>query len=83
MSPAVAAASTAAWNDEAHVRANRGLYREKFARLTPLVAEALPTRHPDAAFYLWARTPDDDAEFARRLHAEKAVSVLPGSYLAP
>ena len=81
MSPAVAAASIAAWNDEAHARANRDLYREKFARLTPLIAQALPTRHPDAAFYLWARTPDDDAQFARRLHAEKAVTVLPGSYL--
>ena len=81
MSPAVAAASIAAWNDEAHVRANRDLYREKFARLAPLVTEALPTRHPDAAFYLWARTPDDDAQFARRLYAEEAVTVLPGSYL--
>jgi N-succinyldiaminopimelate aminotransferase len=81
MSPAVAAASIAAWNDEAHVRVNRDLYREKFSRLTPLVAESLPTRHPDAAFYLWARTPDDDARFARRLYAEEAVSVLPGSYL--
>jgi N-succinyldiaminopimelate aminotransferase len=81
MSPAVAAASIAAWNDETHVRANRDLYREKFARLTPLVAESLPTRHPDAAFYLWARTPDDDAQFARRLCAEEAVAVLPGSYL--
>jgi N-succinyldiaminopimelate aminotransferase len=81
MSPPVAAASIAAWNDEAHVRVNRGLYREKFSRLTPLVAESLPTRHPDAAFYLWARTPDDDARFARRLYAEEAVSVLPGSYL--
>ena len=37
---------------------------------------------PDAAFYLWARTPIDDALFARRLLAEQAVTVLPGSYLA-
>jgi N-succinyldiaminopimelate aminotransferase len=37
---------------------------------------------PDAAFYLWAPTPIDDAVFAKRLLAEQAVTVLPGSYLA-
>lgn len=81
MSPAVAAASIAAWNDEAHVRANRELYRQKFVRLAPLVAQVLRTEQPDAAFYLWARVPGDDAEFARALYAQQAVSVLPGSYL--
>jgi len=82
MSPAVAAASLAAWSDEAHVRANRAKYAEKFLKLTPRVAAVCPTAQPDAAFYLWARVPGDDAEFARRLYAEEAVTVLPGSYLA-
>jgi N-succinyldiaminopimelate aminotransferase len=82
MSPAVAAASLAAWSDEAHVRANRAKYAEKFMQLTPRVAAVCPTALPDAAFYLWARVPGDDAQFARRLHAEEAVTVLPGSYLA-
>jgi N-succinyldiaminopimelate aminotransferase len=36
---------------------------------------------PDGAFYLWMRTPIDDAEFVRRLHHEYNVLVLPGSYL--
>jgi N-succinyldiaminopimelate aminotransferase len=82
MSPAVAAASIAAWSDESHVRANRALYREKFARLGPAVAAVLPAARPEAAFYLWARVPGDDAGFAQRLYAEEAVTVLPGSYLA-
>ena len=37
---------------------------------------------PEAAFYLWARTPIDDALFAQRLLAEENVAVLPGSYVA-
>jgi N-succinyldiaminopimelate aminotransferase len=82
MSPAVAAASLAAWSDETHVRANRMKYAEKFARLTPQVAAVCPTSLPDAAFYLWARVPGDDAQFAHRLYTEEAVTVLPGSYLA-
>ena len=82
MSPAVATASIAAWNDEAHVRANRALYAAKFAALQPRLAAALPAAMPDAAFYLWAATPIDDAVFAKRLLAEQAVTVLPGSYLA-
>ena len=81
MSPAVVAASLAAWRDEAHVRANRALYAAKFAALQPRVDAVLPCAMPDAAFYLWARTPIDDADFARRLHAATAVTVLPGSYL--
>jgi N-succinyldiaminopimelate aminotransferase len=82
MSPAVAAASVAAWNDEEHVRANRAAYAAKFAALEPRLAEALPCTMPDAAFYLWAAVPGEDAEFARRLYAAQAVTVLPGSYFA-
>ena len=82
MSGAVAAASLAAWKDETHVVQNRAAYRAKFTRLAPLLATALPCAMPQAAFYLWARTPGDDAAFARRLLAEENVAVLPGSYLA-
>jgi len=81
MSPAVAAASVAAWNDEEHVRANRRMYAEKFALLQPRVDAVLRAPRPDAAFYLWAKVPGDDAGFAQRLYAEEAVSVLPGSFL--
>lgn len=82
MSPAVQAASVAAWNDEAHVEDNRRLYREKFASVTPILAPHLGVEVPDAGFYLWARTPVPDTEFARRLVAEYNVAVLPGSFLA-
>jgi len=43
MAPPVQAASVAAWNDEAHVLENRRQYREKFAAVTPLMAEVLDT----------------------------------------
>ncbi|MEF8719267.1 MAG: succinyldiaminopimelate transaminase [Candidatus Accumulibacter necessarius] len=82
MNPAVQAASVAAWNDEAHVRENRRQYREKFAAVTPRLAEVLPAAIPDAGFYLWVRTPVSDSEFARRLLAGYNVILLPGTYLA-
>ncbi len=84
MNPAVQAASVAAWNDEAHVLENRRQYREKFAAVTPLLADALGATQPDASFYLWVRTPagTSDTDFARRLLAAYNVVVLPGSYLA-
>jgi len=82
MSPPVQAASIAAWNDEAHVRENRALYRRKFEAVIDVLKPVLPVQWPDAAFYLWLQTPIDDCEFTRRLHQAEAVSVLPGSYLA-
>jgi N-succinyldiaminopimelate aminotransferase len=82
MNPAVQAASIAAWNDEAHVRDNRRQYAEKFHEVTPLIARHLDCQAPDAGFYLWARTPIPDAEFARELLRQKNVVVLPGSFLA-
>jgi len=81
MSPAVVAASLAAWRDETHVRANRAEYARKFAELAPKVAAVCRVRPPDAAFYLWTPVSGDDAGFAQALYAEEGVSVLPGSYL--
>ncbi|HYL89038.1 MAG TPA: succinyldiaminopimelate transaminase [Burkholderiales bacterium] len=82
MSLAVQAASVAAWNDERHVEDNRRLYREKYAAVLPIVRAPLHTEMPDGGFYLWMRTPIEDAEFARRLHGQYNVLVLPGSFLA-
>ncbi|MGC9163057.1 MAG: succinyldiaminopimelate transaminase [Thiomonas sp.] len=82
MNPAVQAASTEAWGDEAHVAHNRALYREKFAAVLPILQPVMDVRLPDAGFYLWAGTPIDDTEFARGLLEKYNVTVLPGSYLA-
>jgi N-succinyldiaminopimelate aminotransferase len=82
MSPPVQVASTAAWQDEAHVLENRRLYREKFETALSIMKPVMDVEMPDAAFYLWARTPLPDDEFTRRLYEAQAVSVLPGSYLA-
>jgi N-succinyldiaminopimelate aminotransferase len=82
MSTVVQAASIAAWNDEQHVIANRNLYREKFAQVTPLLADVLDVALPDAAFYLWAGVKGSDTDFARDLLGLYNVTVLPGSYLA-
>ena len=82
MSPTVQQASITAWNDEAHVVENRRLYREKFAAALEILRPAIEVEMPDAAFYLWLKTPIPDTEFARRLYQQQAVTVLPGSYLA-
>ena len=86
MGGAVQAASAAAWGDEAHVRENRRLYRDKFAQVMPILQPVMDVRLPDASFYLWAGVPPafggDDAAFARALYAACHVTVLPGSFLA-
>ena len=83
MSGMVQAASIAAWDDEVHVVANRDMYRQKFAAVTPVLAKVLDVKLPDAGFYLWAGVPGgDDQAFARDLLAQYNVTVLPGSFLA-
>jgi len=82
MSLPVQLASIAAWRDEEHVRANRRLYAEKYRAVLPLVAAPLATAMPEGGFYLWVRTPIDDAGFARELQRQYNVLVLPGSFLA-
>jgi len=75
-------ASIAAWNDEAHVKANRDLYREKFDAVLAILGDVLEVQRPDGGFYLWAKTPMDDEAFTRELFAREHVTVVPGSYLS-
>ena len=74
-------ASAVAWDDDAHVAANRALYREKFDRVLPILAPWLDVTRPDGGFYLWSQVPDDEA-FTRGLYEQQHVSILPGSYMA-
>ncbi|MFY0664163.1 MAG: succinyldiaminopimelate transaminase [Natronospirillum sp.] len=74
-------ASMAAWQDETHVEHNRSAYREKFRRVLDILGTKLEVAMPDAGFYLWARTPIADTDFAQQLYAQQNVTVLPGSYL--
>ena len=80
--PPTQAASISAWNDEAHVRANREQYRAKFAAVLEILAPVMQVEKPEAGFYLWPETPRDDETFTRELYARENVLVLPGSYLS-
>jgi N-succinyldiaminopimelate aminotransferase len=80
--PPTQAASISAWSDEAHVRANRGQYRAKFDAVLEILAPVMQVKKPEAGFYLWPETPQDDQTFTRELYARENVLVLPGSYLS-
>lgn len=76
-------ASITAWQDEAHVKANRDAYRAKFEAVLGTLDGLLEVQRPDASFYLWAKTGTlSDLEFTRRLYAEQNITVLPGRYIA-
>ncbi|MCX9150237.1 succinyldiaminopimelate transaminase [Pseudomonas sp. TB1-B1] len=75
-------ASVCAWKDEAHVRENRDLYREKFDAVLAILAPVMDVKKPDGSFYLWAKVPMDDAQFTRELFEQQHVTVVPGSYLS-
>ena len=76
----VAAAAAALWRDEAHVEANRALYRKKFDLAEQRLGGRLGFYRPDGGFFLWLTVADGEA-VARRLWTEAAIKVLPGAYL--
>ena len=75
-------ASMAAWNDEDHVKANRDLYRAKFAAVLERLQGHMQVSAPEAGFYLWPQTPVDDRTFARELFRQQHITVLPGQFLS-
>ncbi len=82
MPPPTQAASIKAWGDEAHVRKNRDMYREKFDAVLEILQPVLNVEKPQAGFYLWPQTPVSDETFAHDLFARENVNVVPGSYLS-
>lgn len=75
-------ASIAAWSDEEHVKHNRDQYRIKFDAVLDILADDLEVSKPDAGFYLWAKTPISDTDFAQQLFAQQHITVLPGRYIS-
>jgi N-succinyldiaminopimelate aminotransferase len=82
MPPPFQAASTAAWQDEEHVKANRAAYQRKFKQVLDILSPVLEVSLPDAGFYLWAKTPMDDQAFTQAMYQYAGVQVVPGSYLS-
>ena len=74
------AASAALWRDEAHVEANRALYREKFDIAESIIGNRFGFYRPPGGFFLWLDVGDGEAA-ARKLYKEAAVTTLPGGYL--
>jgi aspartate/methionine/tyrosine aminotransferase len=74
-------AAAATWADEAHVEANRALYREKYAIADETLGNAPGYMSPEAGFFLWLDVGDGEAA-AVRLWREAGVRALPGAYLS-
>lgn len=75
-------AAAVAWGDDAHVEAQRAVYRNRLDRLAALLEPyTADVGLPDGGFYLWASAPDGDAwEFARRLARDGGIVMSPGEF---
>ena len=73
-------ALAALWRDEAHVEANRALYRRKFDLAERRLSNRFGFYRPAGGFFLWLDVGDGEAA-AVRLWREAALRVLPGAYL--
>ena len=82
MPPATQLASIAAWNDETHVIENRRLYRQKFDLMCEILQPVTEIRRPQAGFYFWFQTPEDDEQFTQTLYRQQNLTLLPGTYLS-
>ena len=74
----------AAFGDEAHVEANRDLYRQKFDVADQIIGDRYGYRRPAGGFFLWLDVgPLGGSEAAAaKLWRDAGVRVLPGRYIA-
>ena len=76
----IIAASVAAWNDEAHVIANRARYAERFEAAEQILGSLPGFALPKGGFFLWLEVGDGEAT-TLKLWREVGVKVLPGAYM--
>jgi len=81
MSLPIQYASTALWQEETHVEANRALYRRKFDVAERILKGKFGFYRPPGGFFLWLEVGDGEA-VAIKLWREGAVRTLPGGYIA-
>ncbi|MEM6636989.1 MAG: aminotransferase class I/II-fold pyridoxal phosphate-dependent enzyme [Pseudomonadota bacterium] len=74
-------ASEMLWSDEAHVEANRALYKTKYETADRIFGDLQGYQPPQAGFFLWLPVEDGEAA-ALKLWREAGVLVLPGAYLS-
>ncbi|HEY1363188.1 MAG TPA: aminotransferase class I/II-fold pyridoxal phosphate-dependent enzyme [Xanthobacteraceae bacterium] len=74
----------AAYQDEAHVEANRRLYTQKFDLADQIIGDRYGYRRPAGGFFLWldVSAKGGDERVALQLWREAGLRVVPGSYLA-
>ena len=76
--------AVAAYRDEAHVDANRDLYREKFDLADQIIGDRYGYHRPAGGFFLWLDVAalGGSEVVAAKLWREAGVRVLPGRYVA-
>lgn len=74
-------AAIALWGEEAHVEANRALYRRKFDIAEHYLAGRFGFYRPDGGFFLWLDV-EDGERAALTLWREAGIRTLPGAYTA-
>ena len=74
------AASAAAWRDEAHVAANRKMYKERIDLAARLLGNRTGFKTPEGGFFLWLDVGNGE-DAAVKLWREGGIRVLPGAYM--